>query len=139
MALKTFLDSGVLLAAWRGTPFLQRQALSIMADEEREFFTADTVRLELLPKPTFEKRRVEVEFYNEHFNSTAGIEPFSQLLGEAAFNLARNYGLSAGDALNLAAAIRQKAEEFITTESPGRPMFRVREIRVISLLASSFD
>lgn len=139
MALKTFLDSGVLLAAWRGGPSLQRQALSIMADEEREFLTAETVRLQLLPKPTFEKRRVEVEFYNEHFNSAAGIEPFSQPLGDAAFNLARKYGLSAGDALNLAAAIRQKAEEFITTESPGKPIFRVRELRVISLLASSFD
>ncbi len=104
-----------------------------MADDHRESFACDNVKLELLPKPTFEKRRVEIEFYNEHFKSTAGSEPFSQELGAAALALAKRYGLSAGDALNLAAAIRQGAEEFITSELPGKPVFRVAGIRVVSL------
>jgi hypothetical protein len=103
-----------------------------MADATREFFTCDNVRLELLPKPVFEKRRSEVEFYNDYFD-LATIEPFSAALGEAALELGKKCGLAAGDALNLASAIRQEAEEFITSELPGKPMFRVAGIKIISL------
>jgi hypothetical protein len=35
--------------------------------------------------------------------------------------------------LNLASAIRQGADEFITSELPGKPMFRVSGIKIISL------
>jgi predicted nucleic acid-binding protein len=132
--LKTFLDSGVLLTAWRGEPSPPVDAaLGIMADDEREFVTCENVKLELLPKAVFEKRRLEVEFYNEHFNSVVASEPFSPELGKAALDLGKKYGLSAGDALNLAAAIGQGAEQFITSEPPGKPIFRVAGIRVISL------
>lgn len=109
-----------------------------MADDRRQFYTSDNVRLELLPKPTFEKRRVEVEFYLEHFDTSVASEPFSAELGEAALSLAKRYGLSAGDSLNLAAAVRQGVEEFITSELPGRPLFRVAELSVISLRAIRF-
>jgi predicted nucleic acid-binding protein len=104
-----------------------------MADEGRQFVSADKVRLELLPKPTFEKRRAEVEFYGEHFDSATAIEPFSAELGQEALALAKRHGLAAGDALNLAAALRQGADEFITCELPGKPMFRMAGIRVVLL------
>ena len=107
--------------------------MSIMGDETREFLTCENVKLEVLPKPTFEKRRAEVEFYANHFNEAADSEPFSAALGEAALELGKKFGLAAGDALNLASAIRQGAEEFITSELPGKPMFRVKELKVISL------
>jgi predicted nucleic acid-binding protein len=132
--LKTFLDSGVLLTAWRGGSSAAAQAaLAIMADDQRDFVTSDNVKLELLPKPTFERRRVEAEFYEAHFDMTSRSEPFSRDLGRAAMALAQQHGLSAGDALNLAAAIRQSADEFITSELPGKPIFRVDRIRVLSL------
>ena len=131
--MKTFLDSGVLLTAWRGADPRQADAArSIMADETRTFLTCENVRLELLPKPLYEKRRMEVEFYNEYFGA-ATIEPFSAGLGDAAFALAKKHGLAAGDALNLASAIRQRADEFITSELPGKPAFRVAGIKVVSL------
>jgi predicted nucleic acid-binding protein len=139
VSLKTFLDSGALLTAWRGGFSPEAQAaLSVMADDQREFFTSDNVKLELLPKPSFEKRRVEVAFYEAHFNAASAPEPFSSELGTAALALAKKHGLSAGDALNLAAAIRQGAEEFITSESPGKPIFRVGGIRVLSLHALAY-
>ena len=104
-----------------------------MDDGTREFLTCENVKLELLPKPTFEKRRAEVEFYTAHFDEAGGGEPFSAELGDAALALAKKYGLAAGDALNLASAIRQKADEFITSELPGKPLFRVAGIKIISL------
>ena len=50
----------------------------------------------IVHKPAFEKRRAEVEFYDEHFNAAAAIEPFSAELGQEAFALAKRYGLAGG-------------------------------------------
>jgi predicted nucleic acid-binding protein len=137
--LTRFLDSGVLLTGWRGQPPLVDKARAIIADESVDFVTSENVRLELLPKPAYEKRRIETEFYNEHFAVAKGIEAFSAELGEAAFILAKKYGLAAGDALNIASAIRQKADEFLTSEAPGKPLFRVKELRVIARKMSTWS
>ena len=104
-----------------------------MAEEGRDFITSDNVKMELLPKPTYEKRHAEVEFYNEHFSQASACEPFSDALGSAALALARKHGLSAGDALNVAAAIRLGAKEFVTSELPGQPLYRVSEITIVPL------
>lgn len=106
-----------------------------MADENRQFLTSDAVKLELLPKPTFERHQTEIQFYNEHFKTAAPSEPFSAALWEEAFALAKKHGLAAMDSLHLASAIRQGAKEFITTELPGKPIFRVHGIKVLSLQA----
>ena len=121
-----------MLSAWKPGQF-HDVAIALMEDNSRKFVTCENVQLELLPKPTFEKRLTEVEFYNEHFDRVLGCEPFSEALGKSAMALAKKYGLAAGDALNLAAAIRQDADEFVTSELPGKPLFRVRQIKVISL------
>jgi len=131
--VKTFLDSGVLLTAWRGRD--AETALAVMEDPRRRFYTSQLVKLELLPKPAFFRLEAEIEFYQTHFRSTEGEEPMSRELGEAAAQLARQHGLAAMDALHLAAAIRQGADEFVTAEKPGKPMFRVRGIAVKSIHA----
>lgn len=130
--MKTFLDTGVLLKAWRGET-LSGEALTILSDDSREFYSSQMVRLELLPKPRFEKRQQELDFYEAHFNEVISFEPLSQELGNEAEQLAGMYGLAGPDALQIAAAIRQGVEEFVTSEKPGKPLFRVKEIRVVSL------
>jgi predicted nucleic acid-binding protein len=134
--LKTCLDSGVLLHAWRGES-LSGAALKIMDDDTREFFTSQLVRLELLPKTRFEKRPKEVAFYEAHFADCVGSEPLSEELGLEAGKLAARHGLAGPDALQIAAAIRQDVQEFYTSEKPGKPMFRVDQIKVISLFSLS--
>jgi predicted nucleic acid-binding protein len=130
--LRTFLDSGVLLKAWRGEE-LAAQALAVLSDDHREFFSAQMVRLELLPKLRFEKRDAEIAFYESFFASAKAIEPLSAELGREAELLATRYGLSGPDALQIAAALRHRVQEFYTTEKPTKPLFRVRELKVISL------
>jgi predicted nucleic acid-binding protein len=130
--LRTFLDSGVLLTAWRGEA-LAASALSIMADDARTFVTAQMVRLELLPKPRFERRPLELQFYENHFAEATACEPLSEELGREAEALATRYGLSGADALQIAAAIRHGVQEFYTSERPSKPLFRVKELTVISL------
>jgi len=106
-----------------------------MDDDTREFFTSQMVRLELLPKARFEKRPKEVAFYEAHFADCTGSQPLSQELGFAAEKLAARHGLAGPDALQIAAAIRQGVEEFYTSEKPGKPLFRVKELRVVSLFS----
>jgi len=43
---------------------------------------------------------------------------------------------TAMDALNLAAAMRLGAQEFVTTETSNKPMFRVPGLKVVSLFAA---
>jgi len=51
--IRTFIDSGVLLAAARGTEACSETALTILEDQEREFASSEFVRLEVLPKATY--------------------------------------------------------------------------------------
>jgi predicted nucleic acid-binding protein len=128
----TYLDSGVLLAAWKSAD-LRPAALSVLEDTNRQFAISQMVKLELLAKPIFEKRVVEKAFYQTYFEEAVALQPLDKQLGEEAQALAEKYGLAALDALHLAAALRLGAEEFYTSEKPGKPMFRVRELKVISL------
>lgn len=131
----TFLDSGVLLTGWKGQKVDRDKALAIMEDTNREFVSSQMVRLELFPKSLFFKNRVETTFYQNFFEHVKGEESLSEDLGEEAMKLGTQYGLAAADALNVAAALRQGASEFITTELTGKPMFRVKGISVVSLYA----
>jgi len=131
--VKTFLDSGVLLTAWRGRD--PEIPLAIMEDPTREFYTSQLVKLELLPKPTFFRQTDEIEFYMTHFRIVKREEPLSRELGQQAGELAEQFGIAAVDALHLAAAIRLGANEFITAEKPGKPLFRVSGISVKSIYA----
>ena len=92
--------------------------MHLIDDESREFFTSQMVRLELLPKPRFEKRRAEVAFYESHFRDCSCSEPLSKELGVDAEALATHYGLAGPDSLQLAAALRHRVEEFYTSERP---------------------
>jgi predicted nucleic acid-binding protein len=128
----TYLDSGVLLAAWKNAE-LRPAALRLLEDSDRQFATSQLARLELLPKPAFEKRLVEMTFYQAHFDEAIASQPLDEPLGNQALTLAEKYGLAAVDALHIAAALRLGAQEFYTSEKPGKPMFRVKELKIISL------
>lgn len=108
-------------------------ALELMEDSSREFYTSQLVKLELLPKACYHRQAAEIEFYQTHFEAAKSEEPLTLELGEHALRLASKYGIAAVDALHVAAAIRQGAEEFITTEKPDKPIFRVKEVRIKSL------
>jgi len=108
-------------------------ALGILTDDTRQFFTSQLVMLEVLPKARFGKQLKEESFYASYFSEAEAIEPLSAELGREAEALAARYGLSGPDALQFAAALRHGVQEFYTSEKPPKPMFRVQEIKVISL------
>ena len=97
--VRTFLDSGVLLAAARSLGRDRERALQILEDADRTFVTSPFVHLELVPKAIFYKKRLEEAFYHEYFN----------------------------------AAELARCDEFVTTERPGKPIYRSSLIRIVRL------
>jgi predicted nucleic acid-binding protein len=131
---RTFVDAGVLIAAACRIPEIADRALRLLDDPERGFVTSEFVRLEVVPKPSYHGFKDQVEFY-EAFFSSAHRTPVSKKLLEEALRGGRRFGLSACDAIHVAAARRGKCDEFITTEKPSKPLFRVSDLMVISLQA----
>jgi predicted nucleic acid-binding protein len=98
----TYVDSGVLIFAARGTAEAAALALPFLRDPTREFVTSEYVRLEVLPKPTYFQRQDEVDFYNAFFALNQRTIPTSSALLELAMQEACKVGLSAIDALHVA-------------------------------------
>lgn len=134
---RTYVDTGVLLAAFRGTHSLSEKALAILDDEEREFIISGFLKLETLPKPIFYRRRDEVEFMETFFGAAVSeVEASAQVIASA-IRLAGAHDIAPMDLLHVAAAICGGASEFVTTEKPDKPLFRVSGIKVISIANDS--
>lgn len=129
----TYVDSGVLIFAAKGTTEAAALALPFLQDATREFVTSEYVRLEVLPKPTCFRRDVEIEFYNTFFGLNIRTIPTSVALLELAMEEACKLGLSAIDALHVASAVFGGAEEMITSEKVTKPMHRTKLLKVISI------
>jgi len=59
---RTFIDAGVLIAAARGDDVPSIIALNILDDPSREFASSPFIKLEVLPKAVYNRKKDEVEF-----------------------------------------------------------------------------
>jgi predicted nucleic acid-binding protein len=132
--IRTYIDSGVLLSAAREQDDLSEKAVKILADENRTFASSLFVRLEVLPKAICYRRRNEAQFYREYFSAVQYWANDLTKLLEDGYRIACKHGLAAIDALHVAAALAAEADELVTTERTTKPMHRVSEICVISIL-----
>ena len=132
--IRTFLDSGVLIAAARGKRTLADAAMQILDDPEREYVSSDFVKLEVLPKALYHKNADEADFYVVFFNNVRAWANINALLVKRTHEIARKYGLSAMDALHIASALALKADEFVTSEKTSKPLYRaIKEIRITGI------
>ena len=69
--IRTFLDSGVLITAARSRGSDQQAALSVLADPSRVFLATPLLALEVVPKATFHKQKLELFFYERYLASAA--------------------------------------------------------------------
>ena len=90
--------------------------------------------MEVLPKALYHRQSEEVLLYERFFSRAVQIVSPSMSLMRQAYTEACTGGLSALDALHVAAAKFSGAEELITTERPTTPLFRVTGI-VIKTIA----
>jgi predicted nucleic acid-binding protein len=132
--MKTYLDAGVLISAFRADGDLGQRAMQILDDQNREFVLSVFARLEVLPKAIYHQNIQEIQFYEAFFDSVHFWADDVENLVQDSYQISCQYGLAALDALHVAAALSIGAEELITTERRTKPMHRVSEIRVISIL-----
>ncbi len=129
----TFADADVLIYAARGIGTPAKQAMDILSDPEREFVSSLFLKLEVLPKAIYHERYAEAKFYQVFFDAVSHwVIPSSKFV-DSALDLAQTYGLSALDALHVTAAQSLHADEFLTGEKPSSPLFRVPDIKIVSL------
>lgn len=107
--------------------------MAVLADPEREFASSNFVMLETLPKALYNGYTTEAEFYEEFFRSVEFYADICSNLVDEAFMYAKQHGLSAVDALHVAAASITGSDELITTEKSQKPICKISEIKVLSL------
>ena len=130
----TFVDAGVLIAAARGNNKLALKAMAILDDPDRQFVSSKFVQLEVLPKSVYHKNQAEVDFYEIFFNSVHTWVDISNQLLEDAYVQACEHGLSAIDALHMAAAIAVNVDELITTEKSGKPIHKPQKVKTTTII-----
>ncbi|HEX3556937.1 MAG TPA: PIN domain-containing protein [Thermoanaerobaculia bacterium] len=126
----SFIDAGVLIDAVRGSPDDIVRIKEFLDNPKASFASSSYVRLEVLPKASFYRRNEERQFYIDFFESVRHWAPVGESLVQEALEVAVKFGLSALDALHVAAALAVGADELITSENPSKPIHRVREIAV---------
>jgi predicted nucleic acid-binding protein len=129
----TFVDSGVLIAAFRGNERDSTAAFKILADVEREFASSIFVRLEVSPKAVFYDNSREIEFYDTFFSSVDHWCVFTDELLWKALGEAKRCGMGALDALHVIAATHCGSDELVTAEKAGKPIHRTSLCKVISI------
>ncbi len=130
---RTFIDSSVLIAAFKAQGELAENALAILDDADRDFVSNDFVRLELLPKPICYGNKLERNFYETFLDHVEHVVESSPSLIAEAQAEAELVGLSALDALHIAAAKRAECHEFVTAEKSTKPLFRVTGITITTI------
>lgn len=132
--IRTYVDSGLLIAAARGSGKLGVRALEVLRDSAaREFVSSDYVRMEILPKPTYFGRDAEVKFYSAYFSTVAEWLRFDVNHLEAAFEEACRSGLQSYDAIHVTVAALSGCDELVTTEKPTSAIHRTTLIRIVSI------
>ena len=129
----TFVDSNVLIAASRGDHACSRRAQEVLDDPDRAFASSVFVKLEVLPKAIYHRNRQEVEFYETFFRSVESWAGPLDALVDTALAQGGHFGLGPRDALHVAAAITVGAAELVTAEKPGKPMHRVKDVKILSI------
>src|SRR5712692_1761397 len=86
-AIRTFLDTGVLITAYNGQPDPQAFALNVLKDPHRIFLSSPYIRHEVCPKALFNKRRLEYRFYWEYFRRAVMFNDVSLILDRASRRL----------------------------------------------------
>jgi predicted nucleic acid-binding protein len=132
---RSFPDSGLLIDAARADR-TERGVIGVkyLGDPARTWLTSPFVRLETVPKASYTKRSIELEFYEDFF-ADPGVEWCRdwERMETIADEQARRYGLGALDAFHVAAAYLLGADELATTEKPGKPIHRSQLVRVVYL------
>lgn len=113
---RVYVDSCVLMVAFKAKePDLSDAALALLDDPDTERLYSRITELEVMPKPTFNRRDEECEFYRAFFEASVRV-PCTEDIVDDALDVGIRNGLGAGDSLHVACAVAAGADELVTSE-----------------------
>lgn len=130
---QVYIDANVWIEAVQGDNDSSSKALALLDSEDIQAVISDYIVLETLPKPQFHRRHEQVELFQQLFSGAEKLTPDPTALMELAIRLAGLHDLSPMDALHSSCALLGGVDEFITLEKPGKPFFRIPELRARSI------
>jgi predicted nucleic acid-binding protein len=131
---RTYIDSGILIAAARGNGRLSERAFAVIRDRTtREFVSSDYVKLETIPKPTYFGREAELRFYDAFFATVSVWFSFDAAHLEAGLVEACQTGIQSLDAVHIILASLSGCDELVTTEKVTSAIHRTTRIRIVSI------
>lgn len=133
MAVVTFLDASVLIAAHRGRPEQRKPSLAILSQRGRSFVASPFLYLETVPKAAYHGNASEVEFFTNYFDSVEVWINDLESIVRIAREQAEICGLAAMDALHVAAAFLAGADVLYTVERRSKPIYRTSLVQVAAV------
>src|SRR5690348_15270424 len=130
---RTYVDSGVLIAAAKGSEELSEIAMRILEDESRDFIGSVLLRMETSALATFHGYALQSQFYETFLNSATTWVSITDDLIQNALDECRTFGLQAFDALHIAAAAAADADEFITAERATSRIHSTTSVKVVGI------
>ena len=130
---RVFVDTGVLITAFRGEPAMRQPALSVLSQPHFDFWYSPLLELETILQPSHNNRKLEMEFYREYFKNATCFGSLDRIF-EIGSKDAIKHGIPVMDALHIAAANLSRCKVFFTTEAPTKPLFRTKLVKVASIL-----
>jgi predicted nucleic acid-binding protein len=121
---KTYIDSGVLIAAFKAVEPCSERAMAIIADESRTFVVSDVLALECIAPARREGPAEQVEFCEEFFSRQEN-HALDADVTKWAVEIMSRHCIGPIDLLHMAVAVQAGASEFITTEKPTKPFFTI--------------
>ena len=129
--ITTFLDSNILIGAFKGEAGVRGLAQKVLADPGRIFVASPFLSLEVLP---YSDNAAEREFMQAYFEQQVlAFRADLQQIVDIANEEAARHRIKAMDALHVAAAWLCGAKELITAEHPNSPIYRTKLVRVVQL------
>jgi len=111
--------------------------MRVLESPNTVFASSALVQLEVLPKAIAFKQGDEAAFYQAFFDEVSVWATVDDELVASAFDEASRLGLSAVDALHLAAAKRIGADVFVTAEAPSKPLHMTNLVAVRTIRPNS--
>ncbi|MEP7336514.1 MAG: type II toxin-antitoxin system VapC family toxin [Acidobacteriota bacterium] len=134
MAIATYFDTSCLIAMADAEPQRAGKAFALLRDQQRTFIYSPFTTLETLSLAIHYRNKAREQSFRNYLNVCTRVSDLlTEILNEAQRQSER-YGIVRIDACHIAAAVVGLADEFYTFEKATKPMFRTREIKVISLL-----
>ena len=119
----TYIDSGVLINAFRGKSDLGLRAINILDDNNRSFASSPFVRLETLPKAIYQGQQTEEDFYQTFFSVVSHWAKDLTIIIPNAQTIASRYGIAGMDAIHMPLRSRSQKKSWSPLKSPQNRCF----------------